>query len=280
MPDKTRFFYGYIIVILSFFAIMLTLGMQLVFGIFFKPIIADLGWTRAVTSGAFSLSMIISGLIGIAMGGLNDRFGPRAVITLCGLLAALGYLLMSQVQAVWHLYLFFGVLLGAGSSTFVPLLSTVARWFVGRRSMMTGIVFAGAGVGMLILPLVINQLIAAYDWRVSCLILGVTILVIVVSSAQFMKRDPSQMGQTAYGESNTAQESLNFKTKDYSFKEAMLTKPILVVLRYAALLWILLLLSSGAHRALCHRPGNLSNHCCCHLSHCWRGDYHRADRTG
>jgi len=225
MPDKTRFFYGYIIVIISFFAIMLTLGMQLIFGVFFKPIIAELGWTRAVTSGAFSLSMVISGLIGIVMGWLNDRFGPRIVITLCGLLAALGYLLMSQVQAVWHLYLFFGVLLGIGSSTFVPLLSTVARWFVGRRSMMTGIVFAGAGVGMLILPLAINQLIAAYDWRVSCLILGVIILVIVVSSAQFMKRDPSQMGQAAYGESNTAQEGLNFKTKDYSFKEAMLTKP-------------------------------------------------------
>ncbi len=225
MPDKSRFFYGYIIVIISFFAIMLTLGMQLVFGAFFKPIIAEMGWTRAVTSGAFSLSMVISGLVGIAMGGLNDRFGPRAVITLCGLLAALGYLLMSQVQAVWHLYLFFGVLLGVGSSTFVPLLSTVARWFVGRRSMMTGIVFAGAGVGMLILPLVINHLIAAYDWRVTFLILGVVILVVVVSSAQFLKRDPSQMGQAAYGESNTAQEGLNFKAKDYSFKEAILTRP-------------------------------------------------------
>ena len=225
MPDKTRFFYGYIIVIIAFFAMMLTMGMQLVFGIFFKPIIEELEWTRTVTSGAFSLSVIISGLLGIVMGGLNDRFGPRIVITLCGLLAALGFMLMSQTQTVWQLYLFFGVMIGAGSNTYVPLLSTIARWFVRRRSMMTGIAFAGSGVGMLILPLVINQLISAYDWRVSCLILGVIILVVVVVTAQFLKREPGQVGQAAYGESNTAQEGWNFRTKDYSFKEAMHTKP-------------------------------------------------------
>lgn len=224
MQDKTRFFYGYIIVIIAFLAMMLTMGMLFVFGIFFKPIIEEMGWTRAVTSGAFSLSVIVGGLVGIAMGGLNDRFGPRVVITLCGLLVALGFLLMSQTQTVWQLYLFFGVMIGAGSNTYVPLLSTIARWFVRRRSMMSGIAFAGSGVGMLVLPLVINQLISAYDWRISCLILGAIILVVVVVSAQFLKSNPGQVGQVAYGANNSTEEGLSLAARDFSVREAASTR--------------------------------------------------------
>jgi MFS family permease len=224
MPDKTRFFYGYIIVIVSFLIMMLTGGMHSVFGVFFKPIITEMGWTRAATSGAFSLRVIMTGLSGIFLGGLNDRFGPRLVITLCGLLAALGYLLMSQTQTIWQLYLFFGIMIGAGSNAYVPLLSTVARWFVQRRSMMTGIVFAGSGFGMIILPLVVSQLISTHDWRVSCLIISAIVLVVVVSSAQFLKRDPGQVGQVPYGKNNITEEGPTLCNKDFSLKEAARTR--------------------------------------------------------
>jgi len=221
MPEKTRFNYGYIIAIISFFAMMLLLGLHAVFGIFFKPIIAELEWTRTVTSGAFAFSQIMFGLLGIGIGRLNDKFGPRIVMTLCGLLAGLGYLLMSQVQTVWQMYLFYGVMIGVGSSIYVPLLSTVARWFVQKRGMMTGIVFAGAGVGMLILPLVINQLISAYNWRITFLILGAIILVVIVVTAQFLKRDPGQM---SYRENDAPEGGLRLETGDFSLKEAARTR--------------------------------------------------------
>jgi len=224
MTDTPRFFYGYVVVIISFLIMSLTLGLHGSFGIFFKPIMEELGWTRTVISGAFSLSQIMGGLIGIVMGGLNDRFGPRAVMTISGLLIALGYLLMSQIHAVWQLYLFYGIMISVSIAIFTPLLSTVARWFVHRRGMMTGIVFAGSGVGMLIMPLVVNWIISAYDWRISCLVLGAVILIVVVLAAQFLKRDPGQVGQKAYGENNTREEELQLETKALSPKEAMLTR--------------------------------------------------------
>ena len=67
-------------------------------------------------------------------------------MTVCGLLLGFGFTLMSQVSNVLQLYLFYGILVGAGiSGSFVPLTSTVARWFFKRRGLMTGIVAAGSG---------------------------------------------------------------------------------------------------------------------------------------
>ena len=127
---KPTFFYGHI-VIWSLAIIMLTIWIPYTaFGVFFKPVLTEFGWTRALTSGAFSLAMIISGLLTIVMGALNDKFGPRVVLTLCGSLLGLGYLLMSQVNAIWQFYLFYGVIIGIGmGGSVIPLLSTVARWF-------------------------------------------------------------------------------------------------------------------------------------------------------
>src|SRR5512136_326782 len=74
------FFYGYIIIIISFITLVISFGILSSFGVFFKPLLNEFGWTRAATSGAFSLCSIIQGLLGIAMGGITDRFGPRVVI--------------------------------------------------------------------------------------------------------------------------------------------------------------------------------------------------------
>ncbi len=220
MLKNTGLFYGYIIVLVSFFIMFIILGLQSTFGIFFKPIISDIGWTRAVTSGAFSLSLLVSGAISIAMGSLNDRFGPRIVLTLCGFLCGTGHILMSLVDTIWEIYLYYGILIGVGSGVFAPVLSTVARWFIGKRNMMTGIVFAGTGIGILILPPIINHLISIYEWRNSFIILGVAVFVIVIGAAQLMKRDPSEIGETPY-HGNSQIEKDNQSTEGFTPREAM-----------------------------------------------------------
>jgi len=224
------FFYGYIVVMAATFIMVAAYSVHFAFGVFFKPVLTEFGWTRAMTSGAFSLSWIVQGLLGIVMGGLNDRLGPRMVLTLCGFLLGLGYLLMSQLSAVWQLYLFYGVIIGTGlSGLFVPLMSTVARWFAQRRSMMTGIVVAGVGIGILIGPPIANQLISIYGWRVSYVILGSLVLVVVVLAAQFLRRDPAKMGQVPYGESKGGEQELKSGANGFSLREAVYTKQFWVV---------------------------------------------------
>jgi MFS family permease len=208
-----------------------TWGTHFAFGVFFIPVLTEFGWTRAVTSGAFSLSMITQGLLGIVMGGLTDRLGPRVVLTLCGFLLGLGFLLMSQISAVWQLYLFYGVLIGTSmSGTMIPLLSTVARWFVKRRSMMTGIVMTGTGIGILIAAPVASRLISTYDWRTAYIILGSTALVVVVLAAQLLKRDPTRVRLLTYDKNKQEEPGLKLGIEGFSLKEAVHTRQFWLVL--------------------------------------------------
>jgi len=188
---KPGFFYGYIVVVAAFLIVTIMWGAAYSFGVFFKPLLEEFGWTRAMTSGAFSLSLILTGLLSVVAGKMTDRFGPQIVMTVCGLFLGSGYLLVSQVSAIWQLYLFYGVIMGAGmGGSFVPLASTVARWFVKKRGMMTGIAASGIGMGILIMPPLANWLISSYGWRTSYMVVGVTALVLIIVAAQFLKRDP------------------------------------------------------------------------------------------
>ena len=192
---KAKFFYGHVIVAASFAIQLVCVGTFFTFGIFFKPLLNEFGWSRAMISGASSVTMLFVGFVGVFTGRLNDRFGPRLIIAISGLFLSGGYLLMSQLQAPWQLYLFLGVIIGTGMASHdVVTLSTVARWFVRKRGMMTGIVKVGTGAGQLMAPLIATALLATYGWRSSYLIIGAAALILFVLVAQLFRRDPQQMG--------------------------------------------------------------------------------------
>ena len=120
------FFYGYHVVGTSLLIMAIMWGVYYAFGVFFKPVLNEFGWTKAMTSGAFSLASMMNGLLTVAAGRLTDKFGPRMVMTVCGLFLGLGFMLMSQISNVFHLYLFYGIFVGTGmSGSFIPLTSTV-----------------------------------------------------------------------------------------------------------------------------------------------------------
>ena len=220
-----RFFYGYIVVLAAFLVMVVTWGTFYSFGVFFKPVLIEFGGTRAATSGACSLALLLSGFLSIFAGRLSDRFGPRVIMTGCGLFLGSGYLLMSRVSAMWQLYLFYGVILGIGlSGSFVPLASTVSRWFVKRRGLMTGIVVSGAGVGMMIMPLLASWLISSYGWRTSYIVIGIIVLVSMISAAQFLRREPGHLGLLPYGEGETEPQTLNTGNGGFSLQEAIHTR--------------------------------------------------------
>ena len=193
-PDNKknpRLYYGYRILAACFFIMTLVCGSQASFGVFFKPMIGEFGWTRASTALPFSLNLILSGLFGIFAGRLSDRLGPRVVVAVGGVIMGAGYMLMSRITTLWGLYLTYGFLVALGSSAmYVPLVSMVTRWFPHRRGLMVGIGVSGIGFGIGVVPTIASQLMLSYNWRESLLIVGAASVVLIALLAQILKAQP------------------------------------------------------------------------------------------
>lgn len=167
------------------------IGTFVSYGVFFNSLMTELQWSRAVISGASSLSFFLSGLFAIFVGRLSDLYGPKNLMRVTALFFGAGFMLMSQVESLWQLYLFYGLFFGIGlSSIDVIALTTTARWFVRRRGLMTGLVKVGTGAGQFSIPLAASLLIAAYGWRQAYLYIGAAALVLLFGVANVLKRDP------------------------------------------------------------------------------------------
>src|SRR3954468_11714910 len=146
---RLPFFYGWLIVGVTFVTMAVGVNARTAFSLFFPPILSEFGWERGVTAGAFSFGFVVSGAVSPLIGRLMDRTGPRAVMELGVALMAGGLLLAPLTTQPWHLYLTIGVLVGAGSvclgysgqSLFLP------NWFIRRRGLAMGLAFAGVGIG-------------------------------------------------------------------------------------------------------------------------------------
>ena len=217
----SNFFYGYIIALACFLIQGVGVGSYIAFGVFFKPLLAEFGWSRATLSGASSLAFLLMGFLGILVGNLNDKFGPRITMVLTGVFYGSGYFLLFQLNSVWQLYLFFGLMVGIGLSSIdvIPLTIT-ARWFVRRRGMVTGLVKAGTSAGELIMPLLVSIFIINYGWRYAYIFIGIIVLVFFIGSGQLLRRDPDQMGKLADGDRKISTGQLDTSEVGMSLQEA------------------------------------------------------------
>jgi len=191
-------------VILAVFAMVAGTIATYSFGIFLIPITTDLGWDRGALSAANSINLLTGGVTGILAGKLTDKYGPRFLVTVTGLTAGIAFFLMSQVSSLWQVYLVWGLLIGISKGCwFIPIISTIPRWFIRKRGMAVGFTVAGVGLGSVIWPSVSQWLISSYGWRQAYVILGIVALIIFIPVAQFMKHSPQRIGLKPYGENET-----------------------------------------------------------------------------
>ncbi len=204
LSDKGAF-HGYRIVAACGLIQAVNLGGVFTFGVLFPELEREFGWSRTAISGASSFAFLIMGGGAVFMGRAGDRFGPRAVLSVAGILFGLGYALLFRMEAAWELYLYYGVMVGTGLAAHdVATLSTIARWFVRRRGLMTGVVKSGAGIGQVFVPIAAAALIAGPGWRFTCLLFGVTAIVVLVGSALVLRRNPAALGLKPDGEAPDA----------------------------------------------------------------------------
>ncbi|HSB42972.1 MAG TPA: MFS transporter [Methylomirabilota bacterium] len=198
-------FYGWIIVAVVFVTMGVGVNARTAFSLLFPPILAEFGWERGVTAGAFSFGFLVSALLSPSLGRLMDRRGPRVVIELGVLLIGGGLLLATLVTHPWHLYATLGIMVGGGSvclgytgqSLFLP------NWFVRRRGLAMSLAFSGVGVGSMILLPWLQTLIARSGWRAACSALAVLVLLLVPLNL-LLRRRPQDLGLEPDGDRGAA----------------------------------------------------------------------------
>ena len=162
------------VIVLALFVVTFGISTPLAAYGVFLPVLADaFGWSRGALSTALSINLLLGGVAGFAIGAVADRHGPRAMLVTTVALAGAGFGLVGVVGALWHLYLFVGVLAGIGMSSFYLLgAATVSHWFEERRALALALVLVGFNLGYISGGPLAAWLIARLGWRAAYALLG------------------------------------------------------------------------------------------------------------
>ncbi|MEJ2222436.1 MAG: MFS transporter [Desulfobacterales bacterium] len=195
-------FYGWYVLVASFFLLFFQSGARFSFGIMFKPMATELAWNRASISSAFFLNSVFFALTLSLAGKLYDRYGPRLVILASTVFLTVGYISTSQVDALWQFHLFYGVITAVGlGGASVPLIAALmSKWFARRRGLAISMALSGNCLGQFVMVPIVNWFVLAYGWRLSYVLLGLVILagnILLVLTV--IKADPEEMGFKPYG---------------------------------------------------------------------------------
>ncbi|MDO9557898.1 MAG: OFA family MFS transporter [Coriobacteriia bacterium] len=183
------------IVVLAGLGINLALGVLYAWSMVARALTTEWGWSAGQSSlpyatavGTFALSMVFAGRA-------QDRFGPRIVATIGGLLIGVGLLVASLANAntVWPMVLGFGLLGGAGIGLgYASTTPAAVKWFPPhRKGLITGIVVSGFGLASVYIAPLTSTLISGSGIASTLRILGVGFLIAVVGLSQLLVNPPA-----------------------------------------------------------------------------------------
>lgn len=180
------------IVVLGAVFIQLCLGAVYAWSLFNAPLVAKFGWAKADVVLTFSITILTMSIFTIIAGKIQDKIGPRWVATVGGILLGVGIMMASKATTLTQLYLFYGIIGGAGIGTaYVCPLATCLKWFPDKRGLISGIAVAGFGAGALIFKPLILMFLGSFGVSATFQYLGIIYLVAVVAGAQFLVVPPA-----------------------------------------------------------------------------------------
>ncbi len=163
------------------------------YGLFLKPLEATFESTRTVVSAAMSTFMAAGGIVGIITGRLSDRYDARVIIGIGALIGGLGYLLMSQVNSLWQLHAYYGVMAGVSTGTcFTPIVATVSKLFTEKRVLAVGLTSLGMAVGQMIGPPIVAFFMIDHGWRSAYILLAIVLWITAIPAVVLLGKKPAE----------------------------------------------------------------------------------------
>ncbi|KPK22150.1 MAG: hypothetical protein AMJ76_00575 [Dehalococcoidia bacterium SM23_28_1] len=170
------------------------------FGTLITPMSKEFGWSRAAIAGAFSLRTELGGVWAPVVGYLVDRVGPRRLLLVGVFLVGTGFILLSRIQTVWHLYAVAALIaIGIGATAGPVAMAAVTYWFHKKRGRALALMTVGGGSSG-VMVVVLAALIAAFDWRTALLIMGFIQWAVCIPLALIVRNRPQDIGLLPDGE--------------------------------------------------------------------------------
>jgi MFS family permease len=133
-------------------------------------------------------------------GWLGDRYGSRRMLLAAATMYIVSMFLLSQVTAIWHFFVFFGILLSLTQSlAMVPLMAAVSGWFRRRLGVGVGLLWGAGGAGTAVMAPVIGGFIEAMGWQSTFMLIGAIGGGTMLCLVPFMRNKPADIGIQPYG---------------------------------------------------------------------------------
>jgi len=221
------------LVALSGTGINLALGVLYSWSVISKEIPADWGWSETYKAWPYTIACLVFAFMMVPAGKLQDKFGPRIVASVGGILCGLGLIMASQFTSIIMFIVGFGILAGSGIGFgYASATPPAVKWFPpAKTGMIAGVVVSGFGLASVYIAPLAKYLIKTLGVQTTLLILGIAFLIIVVLLSQLLINPPPKPAATTQAAAPTA--------KNYDAGEMLGTPQFYM-------LWLMFAFNAGA----------------------------------
>jgi MFS family permease len=187
----THVYYGWwLVVVLAIVTIVSYGTTQYLFGVLVVPVGHSLGTSRGQISSAYSIGLLVAGLLGIPVGRFVDRYGARRVLLAGSLLGAASLLGLSRAESLLEFWVLWsgGMGLAMGLTLYPVTFVVVANWFERRRGSAMALLTTLGGLSSPIFIPLAGWLVVSTGWRTALLLLSLTQLAMLPLEAILVRR--------------------------------------------------------------------------------------------
>lgn len=183
--------------------------------------------TFGVGKGAIgNVLFFVLAALGVFMffvGRWQEKFGTRLMISIGALICGLSVFLVAYAPSIYFLYLWAFLIGTASSFIYTPALTTVQRWFVGRRGLVSGIVNLVFGISAAIMSPIFSSMLKSMGYIKMNMFIAVISLLLGLTAAQFTET-PERIIIAPQAKSPAVKESLATLGRSMTVKESLQTR--------------------------------------------------------
>jgi len=230
----------------------LALGVLYAWSIFSHALTEQLDWSKTQATLPYSVACVVFAITMVPAGRLQDKYGPRLIVTLGGVLTGIGMIIAGLTHSLTAMVLAFGVLAGAGIGLgYSSTTPAAVKWFAPhKKGMVTGLVVAGFGLASVYIAPLTKTLISSFGVSQAFLMEGIAFLIVTSLLAQLIKNPPPSY--VPKGMLPTSSPKSDTHNRQYEWHEMIKTPQFF-------LLWLMLAFGSSAGLMIIGQLAKIAN---------------------